>query len=176
MQNKSADIIIIRGAPASGKSQTAKSLSKHFPKGARIEVDNLRNMVISVDWKNQAEHINILSLSTKLVIEYLQLGFKPVIIVDTFSGDKILKYLADLKELSKVLTIKIFGLYTTNEELKKRVDIRGPEEFRDLNICIRLNGDVLKFRRPDEFQIDTTGLLPDQTAKIISDQISQESS
>lgn len=173
MENYSTDIIIIRGAPASGKSQTAKSLSKHFPKGARIEVDNLRNMVISVDWKNQVEHINILNLSTKLVVEYLQLGFKPVIVVDTFSGDKILKYLADLKELNEDLAIKIFGLYTTNEELKKRVDLRGLDEFRDLNICIRLNDDVLKFKHKDEFQINTTGLLPDQTAKAISHQISQ---
>lgn len=173
MVDLSADIIIIRGAPASGKSQTAKSLSKYFPKGARIEVDNLRNMVISVDWKNQAEHINILNLSTKLVVQYLQLGFKPVIVVDTFSGDKILKYLADLKELNEDLSIKIFGLYTSNEELKRRVDLRRPEEFRDLNICIRLNGDVLKFKHADEFQINTTGLIPDQTAKAISDQISQ---
>jgi hypothetical protein len=172
MESYSTDIIIIRGAPASGKSQTAKSLSKHFPKGARIEVDNLRNMVISVDWKNQSEHINILNLSSKLVVEYLQLGFKPVIVVDTFSGDKILKYLTDLKELNKDLVINIFGLYTTNEELKKRIDLRGPEEFRDLNICIRLNDDVLKFKHKDEFQINTTGLFPDQTAKIISDQIS----
>ena len=83
MEKTAADIIIIKGAPASGKSHTAKSLSKHFPKGARIEVDNLRNMVISVDWKNQTEHINILNLSANLVNEYLQLGFKPVIVVDT---------------------------------------------------------------------------------------------
>jgi hypothetical protein len=172
MNENITDIIIIRGAPASGKSQTAKSLSRYFPKGARIEVDNLRNMVISVDWKNQAEHINILNLSTKLVVEYLQLGFKPVIVVDTFSGDKILKYLNDLKDLNKDLSIKIFGLYTANDELKRRVDLRGPEEFSDLHICVNLNNDVLKFKHADEFQIDTTGLMSDQTAKIISDQIS----
>ena len=174
MEKTAADIIIIKGAPASGKSHTAKSLSKHFPKGARIEVDNLRNMVISVDWKNQTEHINILNLSANLVNEYLQLGFKPVIVVDTFSGDKIIKYLADLKALNEDISIKIFGLYTTNEELKKRIELRGPDEFRDLNICIRLNTDVLKYKQADEILIDTTGLLPDQTAKIISDHISQE--
>ena len=174
MKGDNTDIIIIRGAPASGKSKTAKSLSKHFPKGARIEVDNLRNMVISVDWKNQSEHINILNLSTKLIIEYLQLGFKPVIVVDTFSGDKIIKYLEDLKTLNKDIAIKVFGLYTTNEELKKRIDLRGPDEFRDLNICIRLNADALKYKQANEILIDTTGLIPDQTAKIISEHISQE--
>jgi hypothetical protein len=170
MQNENIDIIIIRGAPASGKSHTAKSLSQFFPKGVRIEVDNLRNMVISVDWKNQNEHINILNLSTKLVVEYLQLGFKPVIIVDTFSGDKILKYLTDLKQLNEDLSIKIFGLYTTDEELKKRTDLRGSEEFRDLSICLRLNSDVLKYKHQSEYQINTTGLLPIETAKLIYEQ------
>lgn len=174
MDNYSTDIIIIRGAPASGKSQTAKCLAKYFQKGARIEVDNLRNMVISVDWKNQTEHINILNLSAKLVVEYLKLGFKPAIVIDTFSGDKILKYLADLKKLNNDLSIKIFGLYTTNEELKSRVNSRGSEEFRDLNICIKLNDDVLKFKHADEFQIDTTGLLPEQTAEVIYRQIYQD--
>ena len=72
MQEKT-DIIIIRGAPGSGKSQTAKSLSQVFPKGVRLEVDTIRQMVISVDWKNQQEHIDMLQASTKLVYEFLQL-------------------------------------------------------------------------------------------------------
>ena len=78
-----------------------------------------------------------------------------------------------MKELNAHLAIKIFGLYTTDEELKRRVDLRGPGEFSDLNICVRLNDDVLKFKHANEFQINTTGLLPDQTANAISDQISQ---
>ena len=58
-----------------------------------MEIDNLRSMVISVDWTNQNEHINILNLSSRLVLDFLQLGFSPIIIVDTFSGDKMIKYL-----------------------------------------------------------------------------------
>ena len=62
--------------------ELAKSLSKHFTKGVRIEVDTIRNMVISVDWKNQQEHIDMLQASTKLVFEFLNLGFSPVIVVE----------------------------------------------------------------------------------------------
>ncbi len=174
MQSEQIDIIILRGAPASGKSQSAKSLATFFPKGVRIEVDNLRNMVISPDWKNQSEHINILSLSTKVVAEFLQLGFKPIIVVDTFSGDKINKYLEELRQLNSELSIKIFGLHVSEEELIKRIESRESWEFRDVNICVRLNGDVLKYKLESECQINTTGLMPLDTAKIMYEQITQE--
>jgi hypothetical protein len=174
MQDKQIDIIILRGCPASGKSQTAKSLSKLFPKGARLEVDTLRQMVISVDWKNQQEHINLLQVSTGLVHDFLKLGFSPVIVVDTFSGDKINKYLDTLYQLDKALSIKIFGLFTTEDELKRRLDLRTNEEFKDFQICKRLNDDVIKWKHESEFQVDTTGLLPTQTAEIIHGQINSE--
>ncbi len=171
MKSEKADIIILRGAPGSGKSQSAKSLSKFFPKGVRIEIDDLRSMVISVDWTNQDEHINILNISTKLVIDFIQLGFSPVIVVDTFSGDKILNYLEKLKHLNNGSSISIFGLYTTEEELKKRIKSRKSGEFRDFKICRKLNDEVLKIKYDKEFQINTTGLLPNETAKIIYDKI-----
>jgi predicted kinase len=170
MQEKT-DIIIIRGAPGSGKSQTAKSLSKFFPKGVRLEVDTIRQMVISVDWKNQQEHIDILQASTKLVYEFLQLGFSPIIVVDTFSGDKINRFLDTLYLLDINLSIKIFGLYTTGDELKRRLSLRTNDEFRDFPLCKKLNDDVLKWKHDSEYQVDTTGLLPLHTAEAIYTQI-----
>lgn len=167
MPQETIDIIILRGAPASGKSQTAKSLAKFFPKGVRLEVDTLRQMVISVDWKNQKEHINMLEVSTRLVYDFLKLAFSPVIVVDTFSGDKINKYLESLYQLDKTLEIKIFGLFTTDDELRKRLASRSNEEFQDFGICKRLNDDVLNIKHDTEFQIDTTRLSPTQTAEII---------
>ncbi|PKP47266.1 MAG: hypothetical protein CVT94_11995 [Bacteroidetes bacterium HGW-Bacteroidetes-11] len=167
MREKNIDIIILRGCPASGKSQTAKSLSKFFPKGIRLEVDTLRQMVISVDWKNQQEHINMLQISTGLVHDFLKSGFSPVIIVDTFSGDKINKYLDILYQLDKDLSIMIFGLFTTDDELRKRLELRSAHEFRDFGICKQLNDDVIKIKQNTEYQINTTGLSSAQTADII---------
>jgi broad-specificity NMP kinase len=174
MQAKTLDIIILRGCPGSGKSQTAKSLSQSFPKGVRLEVDTIRNMVISVDWKNQQEHIDILQVSTGLVHDFLKLGFSPVIVIDTFSGDKINKYLETLYELDKDLSIKIFGLFTTDDELKRRLDLRTNTEFKDFPICKRLNDDVIKWKHKSEFHVDTTGLSPTQTAEKIYGQINSE--
>jgi len=172
--HEKTDIIIIRGSPGSGKSQTAKSLSKLFSKGVRMEVDTIRQMVISVDWKNQQEHIDMLHASTKLVFEFLQFGFSPVIVVDTFSGNKINRYLDTLYSMDEKLKINIIGLYTTDEELKSRLDKRTNEEFRDFSICKKLNDDVLKWKHDNEFQINTTGLTPTQTAAEIYGQINSE--
>lgn len=171
MQATKIDIIILRGCPASGKSQTAKSLSLSFPKGVRLEVDTLRQMVISVDWKNQQEHINMLQVSTGLVHDFLTLDFSPIIVVDTFSGDKINKYLETLYELDNALSIKIFGLFTTDNELKRRLDLRTNAEFKDFQICKQLNDDVIKWKHENEFQVDTTGLSPTETAEKIYGQI-----
>jgi chloramphenicol 3-O-phosphotransferase len=159
------DVIIIRGAPASGKSQTAKSLAKFFPKGVRLEVDALRQMVISVDWKNQAEHISVLQASIGLVCDFFNAGFNPVIVVDTFSGDKIKDYLERLKY--EGLTVRVFGLFTSEEELNKRTDARSDEEFRDFDVCKKLNKEVIQHLSEGEVQIDTSNLTAEQTAESI---------
>lgn len=166
-----ADIIIIRGAPGSGKSQVAKSLAGYFPKGVRMEVDTLRNMVISVDWQNQQEHIDILHASTKLVQEFLRFGFKPVIVVDTFSGDKINSFLNTLYQIDNNLRVEIFGLFTSEDELKRRLERRKGDEFKDFNVCKKLNEDVLKWKHESELQVDTTGLSPIKTASVIFGQL-----
>jgi len=144
MQSEKIDIIILRGAPASGKSQTAKCLSQYFPKGVKLEVDTLRQMAISVDWKNQEEHINMLQISTRLVYDFFKSGFNPIIVVDTFSGDKINKYFDSLYQFDKMLSIKLFGLYVTDNELKKRLALRSNGEFRDYGICKKLTMMFLK--------------------------------
>lgn len=171
MQTVQIDIIIIRGAPGAGKSLTAKSLTKYFPKGVRIEVDNIRSMVISVEWTNQEEHIMILDLSTKLVNDFRKLGLSPVIVVDTFSGDKVKRFINHLMELDETLSIRVFGLFTSESELEKRINARNNREFKDLNICKKLNTDILKFKYDNELQINTTGMLPDDTARIIYEHI-----
>lgn len=167
MTGKHADIILIRGAPAAGKSQAAKCLARYFPKGVRMEVDNLRSMVISAEWTNQVEHINMLDLSTTVLHEFLKLGFRPVIVVDTFSNGKIVNYLNKLRHLDSNLSIRVVGLYTSDEELRRRIQARKSTEFRDYPICQQQNDDVRKNRYSGERQVDTTGLSPEDTAKAI---------
>ena len=168
------DVIIIKGAPGSGKSLTAKNLAAFFPKGVRLEVDTIRQMVISVDWTNQQEHINMLQLSTDMVANFLKLGFSPVIIVDTFSGDKLNRYLQILAENNDSPDISVFGLVVTDEELRARLELRGSDQFRDFLICKKLNDHARKHRVADEIQVDTTGLSAENTARIIYEAIARK--
>jgi hypothetical protein len=52
-----------------------------------------------------------------------------------------------------------------------KLDLRTSAEFKDFQICKKLNDDVLKWKHNNEFQINTTGLLPTQTAEKIYGQI-----
>ena len=167
MQLETPDVIILRGAPGSGKSETAKCLSEYFREGVRLEVDTIRQMVISVDWKNQQEHINMLDVSQGLVLGFLKHGFSPVIVVDTFSGDKVNRFQGALLNHDRNLQAKIFGLYTSDEELQKRLELRPDGEFKDFPISKKLNSDTLRLKRDIEILIDTTGLTPKQSAEMI---------
>jgi predicted kinase len=80
-------IFLLVGAPAVGKSSTAKALASRFPKSVHIPVDNLRDMVVSglaypgADWS--AALIEQLSLARKtavqMAIDYSRAGFDVVI-------------------------------------------------------------------------------------------------
>jgi broad-specificity NMP kinase len=162
-----SDVIIVRGAPGSGKTQISKCLAAYFPNGVRLEIDKLRGMVISMDWVNQDEHIKILSLSTHIVLGFLKLGYKPVIVVDTFSGDKLTKFLAELKALENDLVASAFALVTASDVLKSRIENRSADQFKEIDICERLNSDILKFLLPNEELIDTTALVAEEAAALI---------
>jgi predicted kinase len=162
-----SDVIVIRGAPGSGKSQAAKCLAARLGRGARIEVDTLRAMVIPVDWTNQAEHISVLSLATGLVAGFLRFGHRPVIVVDTFSGDKLVRFLAELRALQSGLDVRVFALVTTPAVLRARVESRSADQFKDIGICAMLNSDVVKQRQQSERLIDNSSLTPEETVDVI---------
>ncbi len=83
-------IFLIVGAPAVGKSSTARALAGRFPKSVHIPVDNLRDMVVSGlvypsgDWST--ELIEQLSLArktaTQMAIEYGKASFD--VVMDDF--------------------------------------------------------------------------------------------
>ena len=172
MANKTPDVIIIRGAPGSGKSSAAKCLARHFPEGVRMEVDKLRSMVISVEWKSQTEHINMLALSAGVVVDFLHLNYKPVIVVDTFSGDKVVNFVADLLRLDSEIGIRSFALITDSGELMRRIRERPEDQFKDISICLEQNADITKHLQPFEQIVDNTKLTPEETATRILETLS----
>ena len=161
------DVIVVRGAPGAGKSEVAKRLAARLGTGARIEVDTLRAMIIPVDWTNQSEHVSVLSLTTGLVAGFLGLEHRPVIVVDTFSGDKLAKFLADLRALRAGLEVRVFALVPDRAVLRARVEGRPDDQFKDIRTCEKLNADVVRHLQPGERLIDNSALTPEETVNVI---------
>lgn len=167
------DIVVLRGAPGVGKSSAAKCLASLFPGGARVEVDLLRTMIISVDWKNQEEHIRMLDAAAGFTNDLAGFGFRPVIVVDTFSGDKLTRFLDVLRGLNAARTVRAFALHAQDEVLRSRLALRPADEFKDFAIGDKLNRDVLRVRYPGELLIDTTSRPPEGVATMIRDSLAQ---
>ncbi len=165
--DRQPDVIVIRGAPGVGKSSTAKWLAGSFPGGSRVEVDVLRKMVISVNWKKQDEHVLMLDVAAGLVHDLAEAGFRPVIVVDTFSGDKVTRFLEILRTQRETRTFLVFSLYASETSLQQRLHERPSDEFRDFEIAKRLNDDIHRFPAPGEQLVDSSDLSPDQVANLI---------
>jgi len=161
------DIIIIKGAPGSGKSETANILSAHFPKGVKIEVDNIRGMVIFIDWEDLDEHIKSLEITANLALDFLKFNYKPVIVIDTFSMGKEYSFINTLLQNKDNLNIKTFGLYVNENELKKRLSERSSEQYNNFILSNEVNKEVINTKNENIINIDTSGSTAEETANII---------
>ena len=88
-----------------------------------------------------------------------------MIIVDTFSGDKVIGFLEALRQMGGDLAVRMFTLHVSENVLKERLEKRSGDEFKDFMISKKLNVDVLKTEANGEFRIDTSQLTPQQTAE-----------
>lgn len=167
MNVASPDLILLKGAPGVGKSTAAKLLARHFASGVRVEVDTLRQMVISVDWTNQAEHRSLLTLSAQLASGFLRSGFSPVILVDTFSGDKIDGFLTEFHAQCPSKRVCVVVLHASEDVLRERLLNRDAGAFRDVGISTRINQESERDLRPFELLLETSNLSPGDVAGAI---------
>ena len=161
------DLILLKGAPGVGKSTIAKLLTSHFPSGVRVEVDTLRGMVVDVKWTDQLEHRKLLKLSAQLAAGFLGLGFAPVILVDTFSGDKIDDFLTEFRSEYPHGRVFVAVLHASDDVLRDRVLNRNEDGFRELMISMRLNHEAVRDLRSLEKLIDTSTLSPADVSQAI---------
>jgi len=124
-------------------------------------------MVTSVDWTNQAEHRAVLALGARLAAGFLRSGFAPVILVDTFSGDKLNGFLAAFQEEYPQGRVCVTVLHASESVLRDRVLNREGDGFRDVQVSTRLNNDAIRDLRPFEHVINTSGYSPAEVAMTI---------
>lgn len=167
MSQRPCDLVLVKGAPGVGKSTAARLLARQFPKGVLIEVDTLRGMVIEVNWKDQAEHRSVLRMAAHLATDFLRAGFSPVVLVDTFSGDKLAGFLDVFRPENP--DARVVATLHASEAAPRNIGcfIEKVGGFRDLAICLRINREVVRDAAPFETLIDTTERSPNEVAETI---------
>ena len=154
------DLIMVRGAPAVGKTTLGKGLKKAFSKGFVVEVDYVRAMVNSVNWVQKEEHLKALDATEKLVKSYLASGYKPAIVIDTFNPSKLKLFVDNFKNYAYI----IVSLYADNDVLEQRL-INRETGFKDWDMTKILNDEIGKYRHDKEILLDTSTLNKEEVLR-----------
>ena len=161
------DIIVISGAPGSGKTTVAELLKDKL-RSPYIDFGWLREFHLDKEWKEASEKEEGMSFENLVSIlkNYIKNGYKNVIVTD----------LTDLRveELEKIFkknNLIIFSLVIgTDEELKGRILSNRDSGFKNIDQALRWNN-ALKKRQllPNEHKIDNSHNNPGKTAEEILD-------
>jgi len=173
------DLIVIRGAPGVGKTTLAENLKKYFPGGVGIETDPLRNMIHCIEWSPSAGPYGSLQRSEEQAVHAIEAawaigrsyranGYRPVLLVDTFTPPRYHKIESLIHESDPSLSWHIIALSCTDRELVSRLSRRmlltrftgRGRAFSDRDSAIRVNEGVRIHRYSNETVIDTTGRSP----------------
>jgi hypothetical protein len=80
-----SDYIVLRGAPGTGKTTTARLLMQLANRGATIEVDDIRKMINGVVWKSHQQHFDAIYAAAAAAKAYRKCGYQPIVFVDTLA-------------------------------------------------------------------------------------------
>lgn len=109
----------------------------------------------------------MLTLGASLAAGFLRSGFSPVIVVDTFSGDKLNGFLDAVRAELPKARVCVSTLHASDDVLRERVLNRDQDGFRDLTVSMRLNREAARNAGPFETLVDTSRLSPAEVAEAI---------
>ena len=133
------DLILITGAPGSGKSTVSELLQKRLD-SPLIDFGNLRILHLDREWKKANSKEERMSFENLVFIlkNYIKYDYKNVIAHDLLD-DKVLK-------LAKIFSRRktaIISLIVKDEELKKRVvNPQRDSGFRDVDRALQYNEEL----------------------------------
>ena len=177
-----ADIFLVAGAPAVGKSTTAHALAAQFEKSIHISVDNIREMVVSgliypgSNWGQELiEQLELARESvTQMAITYNKAGF--VVVIDDFwdPNSRLLEY-SHLFQKPNVHKILLFPSQQAAEERNlKRSGVDDGNKYIADGIRIvyeHLKADVINLKQQGWIVADTTDKTVEATVKHILAQV-----
>lgn len=152
------DVIVLRGAPGTGKTTAGRFLARSFPHGVTIEVDLVRWMINSATWTEDGpEHRNALDASRELMLAYLRSEYRPVVFIDNMGDQAVTNLVGALKDYR----YHLFALVAREEVLRKRLEMRKGG-FRDVAACLAMSRAITRAYVLGETTIDTSDLEADE--------------
>lgn len=161
------DLIVISGAPGSGKSTVIPLLQKELL-SPYIDFGWLRERHLLPDWSNQTPEEEEMAFENLVFIlkNYLAHGYKNILVDD-------LKYgrVGTLVEIFSENNFLVVSLVLDDEELKRRIKERN-SGFTNIEVALAWNKTLKEGPHyKNEFKIDNTANDPQKTAEKILDLI-----
>lgn len=136
-------ILLLRGAPGTGKSTTAAALSARLggpPRLAVVEVDDLRGDLWHVPpalrLEDDERHHIALAHAARIARALLGVGVRRVVVVDTFSARGVEAFRGALRCAVPVAEVV---LHAEPEEHVRRLETReGEHAFRDASVALEM--------------------------------------
>jgi len=161
---KTYDLIIISGAPGSGKSTISEILQKKL-ESPMIDFGRLREFHLDREWKKQSEKEKQMTFENLVFIlkNYIKNKYKNVIINDIVDNHAL-----DLMRIFAKNKCLLITLVVEDKKLSKRVI--GPRDsgFKDINKALQWNKELRERKRVEnEHVIDNSHNSPEKTARDI---------
>ena len=163
-ETPSLDLLVIAGAPGSGKTTVCDLLYAAL-KSPYIDFGDVRNFHLDREWSNQSPQEEDMSFKNLVYIlkNYIRYGYENVILNDLkdFRVQQIPELFAEHKYLIATLVIE------NDDELAERIQTRN-SGFTNVERAVAWNKEIQQ--RPllaGEYRIDNTYNAPQQTADLI---------
>lgn len=163
-------ILILSGAPGSGKTTVKNLLRKRLTHAAFIDLGHLRQFHLDRSWSNASGEEEEMSFENLISIiqNYIKHTYHYIVVLD-LHNDKIKRIYETFPDITTIVSL----IVQDNEELKKRVlDETRDSGFRNVDEALAWNKELKTVSLTEhETKIDNTHNTPSQIVEKICELI-----